>query len=89
MHLTIPVENIKCGGCTNSIRKTLEQLPGVQAAQADAENGTVTVDFNESLIQVDVITDKLSHMGYPALGENTFGKKAISYVSCMIGRLDQ
>jgi len=28
-------------------------------------------------------------MGYPLVGDNTFAKKAQSYVSCMIGRIDK
>ena len=71
----------------NTIRKGLEQMPGVQSAQPENEHGTVTVDFDENVISSDAISRKLSDMGYPLVGENTFGKKAISYVSCMIGRV--
>jgi copper chaperone len=81
------VENIKCGGCMNTIRKGLEQMPGVQTARPENEHGTVTVDFDDNLVTSDAIGLKLSEMGYPLVGENTFGKKAKSYVSCMIGRV--
>ncbi|MBK6998360.1 MAG: heavy-metal-associated domain-containing protein [Lewinellaceae bacterium] len=81
------VENIKCGGCMNTIRKGLEQMPGVSSAQPENEHGTVTVDFDESKVAPDAISLKLADMGYPLVGENNFGKKAKSYVSCMIGRV--
>ncbi len=71
----------------NTIRKGLEQMPGVTAAQPENEQGTVTVDFDENKVSPDAISHKLADMGYPLVGENTFGKKAKSYVSCMIGRM--
>ena len=81
------VENIKCNGCMNTIRKGLEQMPGVQTAQPENEHGTVTIEFDEKLVSSEALADKLSDMGYPQVGENNLGKKAKSYVSCMIGRV--
>lgn len=71
----------------NTIRKGLEELPGVNIAQPENQLGTVTVDFDEEKVSGDQISDKLSSMGYPLLGDNNLGKKAKSYVSCMIGRI--
>lgn len=81
------VENIKCGGCMNTIRRGLEQLPGVVAARPDNVDGTVSVDFDEQSAAPAAIAQKLADMGYPLAGENSLGKKAKSYVSCMIGRM--
>lgn len=81
------VENIKCGGCISTIRKGLEQLPGVNNAQPENQSGTVTVDFDVEKVSADQISEKLAHMGYPLMGDNNLGKKAKSYVSCMIGRI--
>lgn len=83
------VENIKCHGCMNTIRKGLEQMPGVQAAQPENQEGTVTVDFDEQIVAAENIVAKLAEMGYPLVGENNLGKKAKSYVSCMIGRFSE
>lgn len=84
---TFIVENIKCGGCVNSIRRGLEGLSGVKTAKPDNVEGTVEVDFDENTIAENAIAAKLADMGYPSSGENTFGRKAKSYVSCMIGRI--
>jgi copper chaperone len=83
------VENIKCGGCMNTIRKGLENLPGVTSAAPDNTNGTVTVDFDEKTATIAAISDKLASMGYPLAGENSLVKKAQSYVSCMVGRVTE
>ena len=81
------VENIKCGGCMNTIRKGLESIAGVKSAQPDNTTGTVGVEYDEAQVEPTTITDKLKEMGYPAMGENHLGLKAKSYVSCMIGRM--
>lgn len=71
----------------NTIKKGLEQMPGVHSALPENDRGTVTVDFDENTVASEAIMAKLTDMGYPPAGENTFGKKAKSYVSCMIGRV--
>jgi copper chaperone CopZ len=81
------VENIKCGGCMNTIRKGLEGLQGVQSAEPENVKGTVTVEFDENTVSAEQIVQKLGNMGYPLVGENNLGAKAVSYVSCMIGRI--
>lgn len=87
MKHTFEVENIKCGGCMHTIRKGLENLPGVQNAEPENVHGTVTVEFDENTVTAEQIAHKLSSMGYPLVGENNLGAKAVSYVSCMIGRI--
>jgi Copper chaperone len=82
------VENIKCGGCMNTIRKGLAQMNGVSRAEPDNEKGTVSVDYDAALVSEEAIAAKLSDMGYPLAGQNNLAKKAVSYVSCMIGRVD-
>lgn len=71
----------------NSIRKGLKTLTGVETVEPDNISGTVTVDFDESQVTQQTLAQKLSDMGYPLSGENSLGKKAKSYVSCMIGRV--
>lgn len=42
--MEILVENIKCGGCANSISKKMLQQPGVNAVTIDIERGAVVID---------------------------------------------
>ena len=88
MNMIIEVENIKCGGCVNSITGKLQSLPGVNAVEVDIEAGTVSIDGDESL-RNDYIS-ALAGIGYPETGSvNGLGSataKAKSFVSCAIGR---
>jgi copper chaperone CopZ len=40
----IEVENIKCGGCMNSIKTTLLKIENVTKVEIDKEIDTITID---------------------------------------------
>jgi copper chaperone CopZ len=84
MKQIIEVENIKCGGCANSIKSALLKLEHVEQVEVDIENEQITVhgDFDKL-----VITNKLDELGYPEKGHNSIIKKAKSYVNCAIGKM--
>jgi copper chaperone len=81
------VENIKCSGCLRSIEDGLLTLESAQGVKINQELGEVSLSFDPEQISEDAIVKKLESMGYPLVGHNSFGNKAASYVSCMIGRL--
>ena len=86
MQHIIEVENIKCGGCVNSITKSLLEIPGITDVKIDAETQHVTVASGEETDR-NVIVEKLAGLGYPEAGNNDLLHKAKSYVSCAIGRM--
>jgi copper chaperone CopZ len=85
MSEVIAVENIKCGGCMNSIRRALLSLTGVSAVDIDQERDEVKVEGDFKREEVVVVLQKL---GYPEKGHNDLLLKAKSYVSCAIGRIE-
>ncbi len=80
----IQVENIKCGGCMNSIKNALNQLPLVDEVTIDKDTETITVNGD---VVLSILIEKLNALGYPEKGKNTPLKKAKSYVSCAIGKM--
>lgn len=85
---TIQIENLKCGGCANTIKKGLLKLDGITDVEINIETSEVQIstDDNELIIAVK---EKLSSLGYPEVGEsNTVLKKAKSFVSCAVGRIN-
>ena len=86
METQFEVENIKCGGCMNSIKTALLKLEGVETVSIDQETDTVTVQGNAVR---EVIVSKLNDLGYPEKGNNSFTKQAKSYVNCAIGRMTE
>jgi copper chaperone len=89
MSLSIQVENIKCGGCANSIKKGLMDEAGVSTVEIDVENGMVSIDGEH--LDHDAIAAHLLKMGYPESGSvegmKAAAAKAKSFVSCAIGKV--
>ena len=82
----IRIENLKCGGCANSIKNGLSKMDGVDSIDVNMENSEVTINYTSELERTDFVA-KLRKMGYPEPGESNLGITAKSYVSCAIGRL--
>ena len=94
MAVSVAVENIKCGGCANSIKQKLTTLEGVQGIEVDIEAGLVTFELDEQLNLNEIlglVKTKLASMGYPEVGSveglKAAGAKAKSYVSCAVGKM--
>ena len=88
MTTTLNIQNLKCHGCANTITKRLSELDDVTNVIVNNENDSVTFDHNEDASLISA-TELLSKLGYPVEGENNpLTKKAKSFVSCAIGRMD-
>ncbi|WP_367651278.1 heavy-metal-associated domain-containing protein [Winogradskyella undariae] len=81
------MQNLKCGGCANTIVTQLSKLDGI--TDVTVNNDTDEVSFNtDSETTIETVTNKLSDLGYPiAGGANSLPKKAKSFVSCAVGRM--
>jgi copper chaperone len=85
----IEVENIKCGGCENSIVKGIHSVAKVSNLVIDTEKQLVSFSGEESIKQL--VIDKLKSMGYPEKGSVSGLEAGItnakSFVSCAMGRI--
>ena len=87
MKTTIHIQNLKCGGCANTITKGISSIEAIQNVSVNVDESTVTFSY-ETEDQVNEVKSKLKSLGYPEDGEaNTLGDKAKSYVSCAIGKM--
>ncbi len=84
--MKIQVENIKCGGCMNSIKTALLKIDPVQEVTIDKDTETVHVSGSDSLDR-EALVQQLAKMGYPEKGNNNILHKAKSYASCAVGNL--
>jgi copper chaperone len=85
----IEVENIKCGGCANTIETRLRKLDAVTDVQVEVEQGRVTVEAGDD--DRATLAEILLRSGYPekgtAEGIKAASARAKSFVSCAIGKL--
>ena len=87
MKTQIYIQNLKCGGCANTIIKHVSSVESVSNVTVNVEDNSVNFDLanNEKLEEIKLILKKI---GYPEDGEaNSLGSKAKSYVSCAIGKM--
>ena len=80
----IEVENIKCGGCMNSIKTALLKIENVTEVTIDKETDTITINSNTDRV---VLVNTLSNLGYPEKGNNSLLYKAKSLISCATGKM--
>lgn len=86
METIFEVENIKCGGCRNSIKSALLKIDNVDEVTIDEEVDTIVV---KGTAERETIIAKLNELGYPEKGDNTLFRQAKSYVNCAIGRMSE
>ena len=48
--VTFKVSGMSCGGCSGAINRALSRLEGIEMAEANHEDGTTVVEFNEKQI---------------------------------------
>ena len=60
--LTIPA--IHCGGCANTVRRTLQALPGVSVAAVDPQTKLVRLSFDDSEVTLERIRESLDVVGF-------------------------
>jgi copper chaperone CopZ len=87
MKTTVHIQNLKCGGCVNTISKKLNSLDDVSEVTIEVEDNSVTFEYSEAHT-LEVVKKMLADIGYPEDGEaNTLTSKAKSYVSCAFGKI--
>jgi copper chaperone len=87
--MDIQIENLKCGGCANTITKGLSAMDGVTDVVVHNDTNQVSLTADEVLRPA--VLEKLRSMGYPETGSVSGLASGIatakSFVSCAIGRV--
>ncbi len=94
MNFQIQVENIKCGGCSNTISSRLQEMDGIESVAVDIAQGLIAVEStsaDEAALR-ESVTSRLAKLGYPETGSiegiKATAAKAKSFVSCAVGRME-
>lgn len=89
MKYTILVENIKCGGCANSVKRGLLLNKKITGVEVDVDTGTINITGDKEL-NLESIKRDLKKLGYPEKDtENNILTKATSFVSCALGKIGE
>ncbi|MBC3759244.1 heavy-metal-associated domain-containing protein [Hyunsoonleella sp. SJ7] len=88
MKTSFEIQNLKCGGCANTISKKLQEIEDAKSIEINPEMNRVSFEHThmETLNKVKAV---LHAIGYPIVGDkNALITKAKSFVSCAIGRMN-
>jgi len=90
MKYEIEVENIRCGGCANTISKKLLGNDAIESVDVQIEDQIVVVETTDEAGKQSAI-DILLGLGYPEKGSvegiAALKGKAKSVVSCAVGKM--
>ncbi|MEA3419386.1 MAG: heavy-metal-associated domain-containing protein [Campylobacterota bacterium] len=89
---TFQVENVKCGGCANTLMTKLKDKFGEVEVDLEKFPREITLEIDEG--RVGELGLALKKLGYPFSSEklgfvDNTSAKAKSFVSCAIGKMDQ
>lgn len=62
----LDVENMTCAVCPITVKKSLEQVPGVSGAKVDFDKKTVTVTFDADKTTTAVLVKATTDAGFPS-----------------------
>jgi len=63
-NIKIKTKGMHCPSCEMLVKDSLEDLDGVEKAEADFKSGIVSVDFDDSKIGLDKIKSIIKEEGY-------------------------
>lgn len=63
MSIEIRVADMTCGSCEQTVEDTILELDGAEAATANRETNTVTIEGDPD---VETVIDSVTEAGYPA-----------------------
>ncbi len=87
MRKTIEIQNLKCGGCANTVITKLYTLEAISNVEVEVGTSKVSFDYTSSN-NLKRVEKKLIQLGYPPVGlDNTIASKAKSFVSCAVGKM--
>jgi len=64
--VSLAVSNMTCSSCGPTVRRALQQVPGVYKATVDLRAHSATVFFDPAKTEVSVLTQATANAGYPS-----------------------
>ncbi len=89
MNTSLIVQNLKCGGCANTITNKLSEIANISDINIDIDASKVSFNFINDTDAI-AVKEKLKSLGYPTVeDENSLTAKAKSFVSCATGKFSK
>ena len=63
-NIELKVSGMHCGGCSGRLNRVLNNLDGVENAEANFETGIVKLSYNGDKISIDTIKENILNAGF-------------------------
>lgn len=84
--VTIPVESMSCAACAARVKKTLKEIPGVQAVELNLEHRNAQVRYLDGQVSPERMVAAINQLGYkagkPALAGTKVARIPIEGMMC-------
>ncbi|MEC4750523.1 cation transporter [Methylomicrobium sp. Wu6] len=64
--VTLDVQNMTCAVCPITVKKALEHISAVRLVSVDYASKTVTVQFDDTMVTTNKLTEATKAAGYPS-----------------------
>ncbi|MCI8621865.1 MAG: heavy-metal-associated domain-containing protein [Clostridia bacterium] len=64
--IVLNVKGMMCGGCENRVKKSLEDIEGIESVKADHKTGKVVIMLNKFVLE-ETIKETLEDIGYEVI----------------------
>ncbi|NTW82680.1 MAG: heavy-metal-associated domain-containing protein [Chlorobiaceae bacterium] len=68
MKSEMKVSGMRCSGCELLVTEALEELDGVENAEASHQKGTISIDYDPDKVSMDIIKEVIGKQGFNVAG---------------------
>ena len=82
---TYPIKGMHCASCAQNVERTIKALPGVKRANVNLASEKLTVDYEQSQVNVDDMAQAVKGIGFELVKPSdteVFGIKGMGCASC-------
>lgn len=88
-NVNLKISGMTCAACSARVERVLARMPGINAVQVNLALEIASVDYNEELISLPDIINKIKHIGYQVeLEQVQLGIQGMTCAACS-GRVER
>jgi len=82
-HLSLPITGLDCVDCARTLEGGVAQLEGVESSVLDFASATLSVEYDEQVVQPPIIITRVRALGYDVASEEyTFEVAGMDCADC-------
>ncbi|MCJ0553026.1 heavy metal translocating P-type ATPase [Enterococcus cecorum] len=88
---TYPIKGMHCASCAQNVERTIKALPGVKRANVNLASEKLTVDYEQSQVNVDDMAQAVKGIGFELVKPSdteVFGIQGMGCASC-VAKIEQ